>query len=98
LTPAFKAHLRNGQDRTERYIRRNVGYVDGLLAHHWHGRKADRRYRDRWKILVDNNYDPDLDLKRDAQGLYQLTDRCIKLRDDLRSYFRSRNEDSIDGD
>lgn len=96
LTDSFKQHLRLWGDRAERHVRRNVGYIDGLLSHHWHGRKADRRYRDRWKILTGNRYDPDTDLKRDLQGLYQLTDRSIHLRDDLRSYFRARNEDSID--
>lgn len=99
-----KLHSRYGesllvwQDRAERYILRNVGYVSGLLLHFWHGKKTDRRYVDRWKILVDNQYDPQIDLKRDAYGLWQLTDRSIKLRDDLRMYFRQRNEDSIDFD
>jgi hypothetical protein len=34
------------------------------------------------------------DIKRDWQGLWQLTDRKIRLRDELRAYFRSRDEDS----
>ncbi len=84
------------QDRATREIDGNIGYVDGLLLHYWHGKKKDRQYSDRWKILVEDKFDPDLDLKRDAQGLWQLTDRNPKLRDDLRCYFRSRNEDSID--
>jgi len=87
---------REWQARSERYVRRDIGYVDTLLMHYWHGKKRDRGYKDRWRILVDNEYDPALDLKRDWQGLYQLTDRSIGLRDDLRKYFRSRNEDSID--
>ena len=37
-----------------------------------------------------------LDIKRDAQGLYQLTGRNTKLMVDLMAYFRQRNEDSID--
>jgi hypothetical protein len=37
---------------------RNVGYVDGLVLHHWHGRKADRKYGNRWRIYVDNKFDP----------------------------------------
>jgi len=57
---------------------------------------VDRHYSDRWKILVDNKYNPESDLKRDAQGLYSLTDRSPGLRDGIRTYFRSRNEDSID--
>lgn len=77
-------------------LKKDVGYMDGLLLHYWHGKKKDRRYVDRWKILVDNQFDPITDLKRDSQGVWQLTDRNIRLRDQIRAYFRQRNEDSID--
>lgn len=96
LSANYKRYLVRWQDRAQRYIRRNIGYVDGMLLHHWHGKKQDRQYGDRWKILVDEQYDPELDLKRDSQGLWQLTDRNYKLRDKFRSYFYARNEDSID--
>lgn len=98
LQGGYAQELGLWEERAEKYVRRNIGYVPGLLCHYWHGKKRDRRYRERWEVLVRNNYDPDLDLKRDWQGLYQLTDRNIQLRDDLRDYFRSRNEDSIDLD
>lgn len=84
------------QARAEKYIRRNVGCVPGSILHHWHGKKKDRRYTSRAGFLIDNKYDPLLDLKKDSQGLWQLTERSFKLRDELRSYFRTRNEDSID--
>jgi len=96
LSPRYRKKLHIWQERAESRIQRNVGYVNGLLLHYWHGRKRDRGYNDRWKILVDYGFDPDRDLKRDAQGLWQLTDRSHRLRDDIRSYFRSRNEDSVD--
>jgi hypothetical protein len=92
----YKADILRWQDRAERLIRRNIGYVDGMLLHHWHGKKVDRKYMDRWRILVDNQFDPLADLKRDTQGLYQLGERSVRLRDDLRTYFRERNEDSLD--
>lgn len=77
-------------------IKLDVGFVPATIVHHYHGKKRDRGYVDRWKILVDNNFDPDLDLQKDWQGMYMLTDRNPKLRDEIRKYFRSRNEDSID--
>jgi len=92
----YKDILHRWQERAERHVRRNLGYVDGVLYHHWHGKKADRKYSDRWKILVDRQFNHEVDLKRDSQGLYQLTDRSFRLRDDVRRYFRSRNEDSVD--
>jgi hypothetical protein len=96
VSPQYKKMLRIWQDRANKYIKKNIGYMDGLILHYWHGKKVDRGYSSRWKILYEDNYNPELDLKRDTNGLFQITDRNIKLRDDIRGYFRSRNEDSID--
>lgn len=100
VTRGYAAKVMAFQDRAERYIRRNIGGVPGTIVHYWHGKKADRGYERRWGIILDNKYDPDTDIKRDSQGVLALHDhgdaRSIKLRDDLRNYFRSRNEDSID--
>jgi len=84
------------QQRAEKYIERDIGYVPGLLLHYWHGAKRARGYNTRWKILVEHDYDPRIHLKKDWQGLYQLSDGYPKFRDDIRKYFKSRNEDSID--
>lgn len=99
LHPNYAVSLLEWEKRAERYIQRDVGYVAGNIIHHWHGKKADRRYHDRWKILIENQFDPNMDLKRDSQGLLTLdviSPRQMKLRDDIRKYFRARNEDSID--
>ncbi len=80
--------------RAERYIQRNIGYVQGLLLHYFHGSKKDRGYIGREEILWKNRFDPASDIKRDWQGLLQLTDQKSRLRDHLRTYFRSRNEDA----
>lgn len=100
LHPNYVKLLRTWQERAERYIRRNVGFVEGGILHHWHGKKVDRKYHDRWKILVEHAYDPEKDIKRDWQGLYQLVDhgchKSIHLRDEIRKYFHARNEDSVD--
>lgn len=100
LHPNYFKHLHIWQTRAERNIRRDVGIVQGTILHHWHGKKVDRRYHDRWQILVDHQYDPDWDVKRDAQGVLQLVDhgdvRSIALRDSIRRYFRMRQEDSTD--
>jgi len=84
------------QKRSKKYIRKNVGYMPGLILHQWHGKKVDRRYSDRWKILVKHQFDPEFDLKFDTQGLYQHTGRNPQLAYDIRRYFMARHEDSID--
>lgn len=96
MSKGYVEQLQMWEDRCKKYIKKNVGHMPGILLHHWHGKKIDRKYKDRWKILIENKYDPEFDIKFDTQGLHQLTDRCPKLKYDIRKYFQSRNEDSID--
>lgn len=103
LYPGVSAGYRHAVSEWQRQalkLRLNLGFVPGTVLHHWHGRKASRQYWSRCKILTDTQFDPRSDIKRDAQGLYQLVDhgepRSIKLRDSIRAYFRSRNEDAIE--
>ena len=80
--------------RAEANIRRNIGFVDGLLLHYFHGAKKNRNYINRSAMIWQNRFDPARDIKRDWQGLWQLTEQKPRLRDELRAYFRSRDEDS----
>jgi hypothetical protein len=92
--PTYTAWCGEWQARAERHVQRNIGYVEGLLTHYFHGAKKNRGYVGREEILWRNGFDPSRDIKRDWQGLLQLTDQKFRLRDNLRAYFRSRNEDS----
>ena len=91
--PTYTQMCFEWQERAERHIKRNIGVVDGLLTHAWHGSKKDRGYFNRSEILWKNGFDPSKDIKRDWQGLWQLSDQKIALRDQLRAYFSSRKED-----
>lgn len=93
---SYREMLLQWQHRADRYVRGNIGYVDGTLVHHWHGRKAERAYASRWNILFEHGFDPVKDLKRDWQGLWQFTHEGARMRADLRQYFRQRNEDATD--
>ena len=93
--PNYGKLLGQWEKRAERSIKRNIGYLPGLLTHYYHGSKANRHYTSRWRILVDNQFDPLTDLYKDTQGLWRLDEDRIKLRDDVRKYFRSRHEDDI---
>ncbi len=87
------------QEKCERWIKRDVGFVPMTVGHWWHGNKVDRKYGERGSILVRNGYDPNEDIKYDSQGLLMLEThepRQIHFRDDIRDYFTTRNEDSID--
>lgn len=99
MHPIYRKWLQVWQERAEREIKRNVGYVPGTIRHLWHGKKKDRGYSSRWKILVENQFNPETDIKKDVSGLWQLvvdSPRQMRMRDEFRKYFRARREDSID--
>jgi hypothetical protein len=91
--PNYSKPLLAKQALADRWIMRDVGYLPGTLIHYWHGPKAKRKYKERWKILVDNQFDPEKDLVRATNGMWELTHYNPHLRDDLRQYFRERDED-----
>jgi hypothetical protein len=96
LHPNYKQMVRIFQERCEKHIKRNVGYLQGTVLHYFHGSKCCRQYNSRWEILLENQFDPLEDIKKDSNDLWQLESYKFKLRDDIRKYFRQRNEDSID--
>jgi len=94
----YSQYLLTWQEKAERWIKRDVGFVPTTLGHWWHGDKVDRKYGSRGKILINNGYDPHTDVKYDCHGLLQLETwepRQIRLRDQIRDYFKTRDEDSI---
>lgn len=96
LAPGYLRELLMWQDRATKHIKQDIGYMKGTLIHNWHGRKADRKYVERWEILLKYNYDPDTDLKPDWQGLWQFSDQGERMRNDIRKYFNQRNEDATE--
>lgn len=92
----YKDALWHYQRLCEKHIRQKVGYVETSLVHEWHGKKKDRGYADRWRVLSDNGYSPYKDVIRRSDGLLALTSEKRGLRDGMMRYFRTRNEDSID--
>lgn len=97
VSPGYRDSVLSWEAQALHEIKKNVGYVPGLITHNWHGNKKNRKYVERWDILVKNKFDPVKDLIRDNQGMYRLNmahgERSIRLRDDIRQYFRARDED-----
>jgi hypothetical protein len=93
LHPNYYHMVYAWQDRAKA-IRKNIGYVPGTIHHEFHGWKPQRNYQGRWEILKKNNYDPYTDVKKDWQGMLNFATDKIGLRDDLRKYFSSRDEDA----
>jgi hypothetical protein len=90
-TDAYKESLREFQQRA---VNLRLGYVPGVIRHHFHGAKKNRKYHERWQILVDNAYEPFVHVKRNKDGLLVPTELCPqKMLDDILAYFAERNED-----
>jgi len=99
LLPEYRDLVSRWQDRAMVNTKKDVGCLPGTIMHYWHGKKKDRKYRDRWDILTNNKFNPYTDIVKDWQGLWRLQvqdDRQINLRDDIKTYFSSRMEDSLD--
>lgn len=95
-TDGYKRRIQVFHHRCEMHLKGNISHVPGLLLHHWHGRKRDRKYVSRWQVPLDHKFDPDLDLAYRPDGLLQYSGRNPRLMLDVRRHSRSKNEDSID--
>jgi hypothetical protein len=71
-----------------------LGYTPGVIRHHFHGSKLNRKYTERWKILMENQYSPDRDICYDETGILIPTNCFSKnFKDDIMNYFIERKED-----
>jgi len=93
---SYKNACLEWQKKAMKFGQFDIGVVDTSMFHFWHGKKKDRKYVERWEILVKNNFNLVTDIIKDGCGLYKLKDECISLKNDIRKYFKQRNEDSID--
>ena len=91
--PAYLKYIRSWQERARDAFHGNIGYVDCFATHHFHGPMSRRGYSDRDNILIQNQFDPMIDVHPDWQGVLQLSSGKPRLRDDIRRYFLSRVED-----
>ena len=72
-----------------------LGYVPGVIRHFYHGKKSDRKYAERWKILSDSEYSPNLHITRNCDGLLTPSVKCPpELLVKIKEYFYQRNEDN----
>ena len=73
-----------------------LGYVPGVIRHYFHGTKKNRKYSERWQILVKHQYSPYKHLILDVNGILQPSPECPpELIPDILNYFKERNEDDF---
>lgn len=79
-------------------VQKNIGYLPHTIEHFWHGPKPKRRYVHRMDIIVNHQYDPAVDLRRNIMGVLELAGNKPDLAHDLVLYFLLRDEDSNEWD
>lgn len=78
--------------KAETAVKRNLGYVNLHILHFFHGKKANRGYNWRWRILAKFGYDPLKHVTYDSKGLIVLKDISVGIFSAIRGYFDSRRE------
>uniref|UniRef100_A0A6C0DUA7 Glycosyltransferase n=1 Tax=viral metagenome TaxID=1070528 RepID=A0A6C0DUA7_9ZZZZ len=71
-----------------------LGYTPGVIRHYYHGSKLNRKYTERWQILIKHKFSPKEHLKYDKKGILVPTKNMPQeFIDDIFNYFRERKED-----
>jgi hypothetical protein len=73
-------------------VHQNIGYVEGEIHHLFHGEPVHRQYDARHRLPPMHGYDPNMHLKKNADGVIQLVG-LPALRDSIGKYFGDRLED-----
>jgi hypothetical protein len=75
-----------------------LGYTPGVIRHHYHGSKQNRKYTERWKVLMEHQYSPVTYLTYDNCGILIPTEKCPQeFLNNILKYFKDRKEDDYIG-
>ena len=71
-----------------------LGYTPGIIRHYYHGSKANRKYTERWKILMNYKFSPYSHITYDSSGIIIPTNYFSQeFKDEIYNYFKERKED-----
>jgi len=92
-TPGLMAAYQPWADKVRAITQGRVGYVPVTIRHLYHGRKADRRYQERFEQR--HGFDPATDLTIDHNGLWAWTGNNPALEQHARDHFKRRQTDTL---
>lgn len=95
MSQDFKDRCNRWQDKAFAVTGGRLGFVNTRIEHFFHGPKKRRQYRERWQILIENDFQPTQDLMFDSQGVIKLVGKP-RLLEECANYMRHRHEDSIE--
>ena len=89
-----KEYIKDVNEYRKNLLNFRITYLPRLILQFYHGKKQNRHYYTRHKILISNKYNPNKYLTYNKDGLLEYSLGCTeKLKNDLREYFSSRLED-----
>jgi hypothetical protein len=88
-------HYLNWAIPFDKAINKKINYVDGKIYHMWHGRLKNRQYFNRYKSLLDLEFNPFDDIKLNTDNLWEIRKDSQDLKNYLLEYFKARKEDEL---
>jgi hypothetical protein len=91
FTEPMKQHM---QEYANKLKNKNpkIGYLPIDINHLYHGSLKNRGYMDRHQAIIDNNYDPEIDIKLE-NNVYEWATNKTNMHQSIKQYFYSRMED-----
>lgn len=91
FTPKMKEHMQEYCSKLKQK-QPKIGYIPIDINHLYHGNLKNRSYMDRHQAILDNDYDPQKDIKLENDVYEWATDKK-SMHDSIKNYFFSRMED-----
>lgn len=87
-------HLMAWAERFYGDVQGSVACAEGAVFHLWHGSKQNRLYEKRLTVLVENDFQPEDDLKVSSNGAFEWATDKPALHQWCKDYFVGRQEDA----
>ncbi len=94
FSAASGRHLMAWAERFYGDVQGSVACADGAVFHLWHGSKENRLYEKRLTVLVDNDFQPEIDLRASSNGAFEWASDKPALQQWCKDYFIGRQEDA----
>jgi hypothetical protein len=91
FTPAMKEHMRNYCSKLKSKNPK-IGYIPVDICHLYHGSLKNRSYMDRHLAILENDYDPQTDIKLE-NNVYEWATNKPNMHVSIKNYFFARMED-----
>ena len=91
----FYKHYMKWRKITEKEINKKISCTSGNILHLWHGDIKNRLYSQGYsrKIFDKYNFDPEIDIHKNLNGIWEWSSKKTKLHKEIRNYFFKRKEE-----